>query len=216
MKLKSKKAVMALLLVAHITAGCVATPHSNSDGLKKYRGIELSGSNAPDFILFDQNGSEIGLSSFEEEVLAFAFTYTRCPSECLVIESNLFLIYNALSQNEQNNIGIVSITVDPEHDTISHLSNWTEKMNYNWPHLTGNYSDLQDLWTKWAIYTFEEDGGFVSNNEKNNDSSNITLITHNPALFIVDGERRMRILWRGQDWDPNDVLSDLRLLQSQT
>jgi hypothetical protein len=43
------------------------------------------------------------------------------------------------------------VTIDPARDTISHLSEWTENRGYEWYHLTGPVSTLQQTYRSWNV-----------------------------------------------------------------
>ena len=110
---------------------------------------------APDFVLFDQDGVVFRLSEHEGKVVVVAFVYTACPDVCLVISSNLDYVYKNLGEHSDE-VVLVSITIDPARDTISHLSEWTESRGYEWPHLTGPVTELQETYRSWNVVVDNE------------------------------------------------------------
>ena len=79
---------------------------------------------APDFTLKNQDGLEISLSDFEGKVVVVAFIYTSCPDVCLIISSSLAYVFDNLGEHEDD-VEIISITIDPARDTVSQLSRLT-------------------------------------------------------------------------------------------
>lgn len=146
----SRVFVVISLLISSIFSGCLG----NDDGTEQ---IELYGTEyknpplAPDFNLINQYGDEVSLSDFSNKVVVVAFVYTSCPDICLIISSNLDYIQNNLA-NYNNSIEIISITIDPARDTVSHLSEWTEKREYDWSHLTSsNGTKIKSVWDEWNV-----------------------------------------------------------------
>ena len=105
---------------------------------------------APNFVLFDQNGDVFELSDHTGKVIVAAFVYTSCPDICLIISSNLDYVQKNLGDRSED-VVIISITIDPARDTISHLSEWTENRGYEWFHLTGPVSELQEIYRSWNV-----------------------------------------------------------------
>ncbi len=105
---------------------------------------------APDFTLFDQNGDVFRLSEHQGKVIVVAFVYTSCPDICLIISSNLDYVYDNLGYRSEE-VLILSVTIDPARDTIKHLSEWTDSRDYEWPHLTGSASELQQIYRSWNV-----------------------------------------------------------------
>jgi cytochrome oxidase Cu insertion factor (SCO1/SenC/PrrC family) len=112
--------------------------------------------------LLDQNGEQVSLSDFEDKVVVIAFTYTICPDVCLAIEANLDYIDEQMADEED--LVILSITIDPARDTPEHLWGWTNVRGYDWPHLTSyNHSELQQVWSDYSL--------LVDNDHINSDHS---------------------------------------------
>ncbi len=146
-----KEMVAALLACILLLPGCIAS----EDGVDLF-GVEYRDPpEAPDFTLFDQNGYQFTLSEYEGKVVIVAFVYTSCPDVCLVISANLDYIDQNLG-GYSDDVVIVSVTIDPARDTISHLAEWTEQMGYDWHHLTGSTSTLQDTYRSWNVIVDNE------------------------------------------------------------
>lgn len=106
-----------------------------------------------DFTLTDQNGNDVSLSDFEGKVVVVMFTYTACPDVCLAVENNMAYIQSKLDDNGiEDNVAILSISIDPARDTVEKLSEYTTQMGFDWPHLTStNHAELQAVWADWNV-----------------------------------------------------------------
>ena len=81
------------------------------------------------------------------------FTYTACPDVCLAVENNMAYIQSKLDDNGiEDNVAILSISIDPARDTVEKLSEYTTQMGFDWPHLTStNHAELQAVWADWNV-----------------------------------------------------------------
>lgn len=106
---------------------------------------------APDFTLQNQDGELVSFADYEGKVIVAAFVYTTCPDVCLIISANLDYIHDNLGENAED-VVILSVTIDPARDTVDHLSEWTERMGYEWDHLTHeNASIIENVWNTWNV-----------------------------------------------------------------
>lgn len=120
---------------------------------------------APKFSLTDQNGKTITNADYLGKVYLIEFFFTSCPSICPKMNSNMLTIQNTFFGN--NNFGIASITIDPEHDTPQVLKEHAEKLGVksaNWHFLTGDKDYIYSLANKgFNLYAGENskvNGGF--------------------------------------------------------
>ena len=120
---------------------------------------------APKFNLVNQNGQKISNKSYKDKVYVLEFFFTTCPSICPKMNQSMLGIEKAFFGNP--NFGIVSITIDPEHDTASVLKEHAKLLGVkssNWNFLTGNKIVIFDLANKgFNVYAGENSkaqGGF--------------------------------------------------------
>ena len=157
--MRAVSVLLSILLACSSLSGCIGGDHDEYD----FNGIEYDpASPAPGFTLLDQNGEQVSLSDFENKVVVIAFTYTICPDVCLAIEANLDYIDEQMADEED--LVILSITIDPARDTPEHLWGWTNVRGYDWPHLTSyNHSELELVWSDYSL--------LVDNDHINSDHS---------------------------------------------
>lgn len=105
---------------------------------------------------FSLNSSDgiVKLSDFKDKLVFLYFGYTYCPDICLTNLSNLSIAFNQLTANEQQNVQIVFISVDPTRDTVVRLQEYLKYYEMNAVGLTG---------TKTEIDIIARNYGFVYN-----------------------------------------------------
>lgn len=97
------------------------------------------------FSLTRETNVTVGSDDLKSSVWLTAFTFTRCPSSCPRISTTLKGIQDQLSGSS---VKIVSISVDPKHDTPEVLKSYGTKFGADpvrWWFLTGNESDIFSL-----------------------------------------------------------------------
>lgn len=138
---------------------------TNSDELSY---VELYGENkkVPDFQFVNQNGDTISNKDYLGKVYVIEFFFTTCPSICPIMNKNLVGVEKELGENKD--FGIVSISIDPQHDTPEVLKQYAENYgidNPNWNFLTGDKEEIYKLANKgFGIFANTDEtvpGGFA-------------------------------------------------------
>lgn len=89
------------------------------------------------FALTRENGREFSSKELERHPWIADFIYTRCPNQCPTMTAQLARFQKILPKN----VKIVSISVDPSHDSPETLKAFSEKFapdRQQWFFLTGN------------------------------------------------------------------------------
>jgi protein SCO1/2 len=120
---------------------------------------------APKFQLTDQNNKLISNKDYAGKVYVLEFFFSTCPTICPKMNLNMITIQNTFFGNP--NFGIVSITINPEHDTVAVLKEHAAKLGVkstNWHFLTGDKTKIFELANKgFNVYVGENakaNGGF--------------------------------------------------------
>jgi protein SCO1/2 len=120
---------------------------------------------APKFELVNQDNVKITNEFYKGKVYVLEFFFATCPSICPKMNANMVTLQNAFFGNP--NFGIVSITIDPVHDTPAVLKEHAELLGVksaNWNFLTGDKEYIYNLSNKgFNIYVGENSkvqGGF--------------------------------------------------------
>jgi len=120
---------------------------------------------APKFELINQDNKKITNETYNGKVYVLEFFFTTCPTICPKMNESMLLIEKKFFGNP--NFGIVSITIDPEHDTTQVLKEHAKLLGVkssNWNFLTGDKAYIFNLANKgFNLYAGENKkvvGGF--------------------------------------------------------
>ena len=120
---------------------------------------------APKFELMNQDNKKISNETYKGKVYVLEFFFTTCPSICPKMNLSMLAIENKFFGNP--NFGIVSITIDPSHDTPEVLKAHAKLLGVkssNWNFLTGDRAYIFNLANKgFNLYAGENskvNGGF--------------------------------------------------------
>ncbi|KQO34750.1 photosynthetic protein synthase II [Flavobacterium sp. Leaf82] len=120
---------------------------------------------APKFDLTNQDNIKVSNETYKGKVYVLEFFFTTCPSICPKMNLSMLEIEKTFFGNP--NFGIVSITIDPKHDTSQVLKDHAKLLGVkssNWNFLTGDKATIMDLSNKgFNLYAGENDkvsGGF--------------------------------------------------------
>ncbi|WP_163398082.1 SCO family protein [Flavobacterium fluviatile] len=120
---------------------------------------------APKFELTNQDNVKISNETYKGKVYVLEFFFTTCPSICPKMNMSMLEIEKTFFGNP--NFGIVSITIDPAHDTPQVLKDHRKLLGVkssNWNFLTGDKATIMDLSNKgFNLYAGENakvNGGF--------------------------------------------------------
>lgn len=133
----------------------------------------------PDFELTDQNNKKITNKDMLGKVYLVEFFFSRCPTICPVMNTNMRAIENGINNPD---FGIISISIDPENDTPELLKEHARKIGVkspNWHFLTGNRDDIGKIADQFNIY--------VGDKEDESESLN-----HSGMIALVDQEGNIR------------------------
>jgi protein SCO1/2 len=98
-----------------------------------------------DFLLIDQNGKPVKAEDLHGKVWIAAFFFSNCPAACLTLNQTLAKLQKELPDFD---VKVVSITVDPEHDTPQRLREYAARFGADskrWKFLTGPMDEIKRL-----------------------------------------------------------------------
>ena len=114
-------------------------PELDETGHVKVMGTDTVFHQVPKFRLANAEGDTLALSDLDQSYKAVSFFFSRCGTICPVLNSNLSRIADSFKGNKE--VRFLSISVDPEYDTPSHLLDYKKEQGFdqeNWNFLTGN------------------------------------------------------------------------------
>jgi protein SCO1 len=122
----------------------------------------------PDVTLVDQSGSAFRLSALRGRPVLVEFFYTSCPAICGLLASQFQVISDALAERSGNGVVLLSISFDPERDTVRELADYATRVGADggvWR--VARVSDpveLRDLLAAFGVVVLPDGaGGFVHN-----------------------------------------------------
>ncbi len=136
-----------------------------------------------DFRLYDQDGKQVSLHSFDNKIFVANFFYTHCPTVCNVMNANMDSLAQAWAKNKM--VYFASITVDPGRDSVKALNAYTKKFISlpKWSFLTGDTA---------TIYHLAREGFLVNALKAGNDD-----YIYSDKLILIDSHKRIRGYYSG-------------------
>jgi protein SCO1/2 len=212
--LKPGQSIRATLVVTSNDAwleGIVVTeeakPESNSLAARE-SGQAALGQDLPDFQLINQDGKRIHLHQYHGKALLLTFIYTRCPlpDYCPLMSKNFAKIQEFINQDHALSASthLLSISIDPEYDKpvvlraygVNYAGEPTGRLFDHWEFASGTPQQVRKVAEFFGLQYWADSGQVVH-----------SLVT---ALIGPDG--KVSKLYRGNDWQPDDVIADLRAL----
>jgi protein SCO1/2 len=135
----------------------------------------------PAFELTDQNKKKISNSDYLGKVYVVEFFFSTCPTICPKMNQSMLQLQESFYGNPH--FGLVSITIDPEHDTALVLKEHAALLgvkHYNWHFLTGD---------KGYIYNLANEGFNLYAGENNKAAGGFE---HSGLFALVDKEGKIR------------------------
>ncbi len=142
----------------------------------------------PDFSLTERSGRAIGKSDLLGSYWVASFVFTRCATSCPMATAELAKLQSRLPQE----IRLVSISVDPEHDSPQVLTTYADRVGADlerWLFLTGDKASVYRLVREGFHLAVEENAGAPTGWE----------VTHTPRFALVDPKGRIRGYYESSD-----------------
>ncbi len=149
-----------------------------------------------DFKFQNQLGRTVSMADLPGKVIVADFFFTRCPSICPKLTSNIRKLQDALSTKDQFKqlnpafIQFLSFSVDPERDSVSVLKSYGDKFGINpdiWWLLTGPKKQIYDFSLNELKLGLADGEGVDSN------------FIHTQKLVLLDKDRVVRGYYNGLD-----------------
>jgi protein SCO1/2 len=154
----------------------------------------------PDVPLRGDDGRIVRLRDFRGKALAVTFFYSRCSEAkfCPLIGRKFDTVQTLLARLEESErCHLLSVSLDPEHDTPEMLSAYARGYAADgklWTFATGAEGDLRKLGDTVGL-EYKRVG---------------ERIDHNLRTVVLDGSGRIRRVFRGDEWTPQELVADLR------
>jgi cytochrome oxidase Cu insertion factor (SCO1/SenC/PrrC family)/thiol-disulfide isomerase/thioredoxin len=138
---------------------------------------------APDFTLTDQFGKQVSLDSFRGKVVILAFNDSECTTICPLTTTAMVQAKQMLGPAAAK-VQLLGVDADPAATSLEDVRSYSEVhgMMSQWRFVTGSLAQLRRVWKAYAVEADVEHG----------------LISHTPALFMIDPEGREAKLYMTQ------------------
>lgn len=155
------------------------------------------------FSFLNQNGELVTEKSVEGKVTVVEYFFTTCPGICKVMNKNLELVYTAFKKSRD--VCILSHTVDPLHDSVNVLLEYSERLKVQapvWQFLTGDKEKLYKAARIDYLLAVEDPPTEIEND-----------FIHTEYVALLDKERRIRGFYNATDQKMiRKLIDDIRKL----
>jgi protein SCO1/2 len=154
------------------------------DGHKKPRSL-------PDFSLIERSGTKITLADLHGKIWIADFIYTQCTDTCTWQTADMAKLQERWIS--ENDLRLVSISLDPEHDTPSLLTRFAARFHADgqrWLFLTGNKKQIDRL---------VEDGFALPASAVTDRAGAAPTIIHSPRFILIDRDGQIRGSYDSRD-----------------
>jgi protein SCO1/2 len=177
---------IGLLSAAPVDAGRVSSPAKPV--------LVPIGEPLPDFVLTDQHGASVSLSSLRGKVVAVTFIYTRCPlpDYCPRMMANFGAVRQRFGEQLGRDLSFLTVSFDPKYDTPDRLRAYAEHYKANvpgWHFLTGTSEQIARVCSAFGVEYWPEEG----------------LITHTLQTAVIDRQGRLAAAVEGKAYTPQQL-----------
>lgn len=157
------------------------------------------------FSFINQYHDTVSEKTINNKIYVADFFFATCQSICPKMSSQLVHVQNAFK--DDNNVLILSHTVNPANDTVEVLNGYAQTygaIKNKWHLLTGNKKTIYDMARySYLVNALEDDGsaeGFL----------------HSELFILVDAQKRIRGMYDGTDSVAVvKLISDIKLLKQE-
>ena len=158
---------------------------------------------APSYTLLSDQGGTVTSSDLKDQVVLYNFIYTHCTTVCPALTGQMLQTQNAVLGDQllRDHVTLVTITFDPERDSVARLQTYASEMNASaegWIWLTGDLIEIKRVvGGEFGVYFEKVPLGGV---ERSDDTS-MTVehgydFIHENAFILVDSQGIIRAEYR--------------------
>lgn len=157
------------------------------------------------FQFVNQDSVLVSNETFQGKIYIADFFFTSCRTICPIMKTQMLRVYDSLKN--ENDVLILSHTIDPEYDTVALLHDFAERLGVSsskWHFVTG----AQD-----SIYKIAQTSYFATAMEDNSEPDGFI---HSGAFLLIDKQQRIRGNYDGTvEESVNQLIRDVRKLQRE-
>jgi protein SCO1/2 len=143
--------LFAVIFIPEIVKRINSGTHIQKEDLQKrvplaYININEQKKRIPEFAFYNQDSLLISEQDLMGKVYVVEFFFASCPTICPIMNKNLIEVQNEFLDDD--NFGIASFTIDPEHDTPEVLKAYADRygiVDIDWHLLNGSVDQVYEL-----------------------------------------------------------------------
>ncbi|HVG15111.1 MAG TPA: SCO family protein [Chitinophagaceae bacterium] len=150
----------------------------------------------PELNLLNQFNEKVNWDRMEGKTVVASFFFTHCPTICPKLTTNMKLLQDDIKKStkignrDADFLQLLSITVDPERDSVGALKKWADRFQINsnnWWLLTGSKKEIYDLSINDMKLGLVDGKGID------------TSFFHTDYMVLIDKNRNIRGYYHGLD-----------------
>ena len=187
------------LAIVTVVSGCQSQPPMDVFGP------------TPEFQLTDQTNATFNSQSLAGHVTLLDFVYTHCTDACPLLSATFQEAQRKLADDGLlgSKVMLVSVTVDPQHDTPPILAEYGQRFKADvagWKMLTGDWDQV------WNAVTGFKVGTRPPRPAADAPAPGGAAITHSTRVVLIDPQLQVRAYLDGQDATADDLIKAARRL----
>lgn len=187
------------LLIALIIGAIYYTLHEGGQSLP------VNGQ-AVNFNATNMNGKNVSFQALNGKIRLVTFFYTHCPGPCPIIAYRLEQVQQDMEKTGEfgSKVAIVSVTLDPEHDSLPVLQKWAARYHPDeagWYIVRPSVADLPQILASWGVQKQVVPG--------------TVYISHTIKTELIDQDGNIRAVFPGDNPNPALMEKDIRSLLSR-
>lgn len=133
-------------------------------------------------LVLDSADGPLRLSDFRGKGVVVYFGYTSCPDICPTTLQTMGAAFDMLTEEEQDRLALVFVSVDPERDELSRLRDYARYFHRNFHGASASPEAVARMAIDWGVqYQKSASPG----------SAMAYTVDHSTQSFLVDREGRM-------------------------
>ena len=156
------------------------------------------------FTLINQQGRTVHADNYAGKVVMLFFGFSHCMQTCPATLGKLTAVLDTMGK-QADHAKVLFVSIDPNRDTPARLASYTNSYAHQVIGLTGTPDQLLALTRRYRV-AFSYGKGYPNGNYP---------VYHSGAVFVFDGNGKVRLLFT-QDDAISDISADLlRLISLQ-
>ncbi|MCK5813800.1 MAG: SCO family protein [Cocleimonas sp.] len=180
MKKRLPLSIIALLMIAIVYLTFFWNPTANKEG--NHQALDLVAKPIGGDFTIETKDKDLSLNDLRGKVVALYFGYTLCPDICPTSLAILTQALNEMTEDELSGMQSVFISVDPDRDNLTRLTQYTQYFHAN---IIGGTAEKETIDRITKLYG-------AAYQKVENDSAAGYLVDHSSFTYIIDKKGKLR------------------------